>query len=116
MSDTGVDEPCLYSTYNIIKQFFRCPKYTNTSPTCVMTTDPNDPCCQAPKCTYDANLGRVPQPLPTFGKSSLSYSVVSPLTGMSLQTGHGRTLIPLLNTAFTPAPPTVDPGKLSAGG
>lgn len=82
-----------------------------------MTTDPNDPCCQAPKCTYDANLGRVPQPLPTFGKSSLSYSVVSPQTGMSPLTGHGVSSIPLEQvTAFTPAPPTVDPGKLSAGG
>ena len=86
------------------------------SPTCVMSTDTNDPCCSAPKCTFDANLGRVPQPLPAFGQSALSYSVVSPNTGASQHNGYGKTVIPLFNTAFTPAPPTVDPGKMSAGG
>ena len=83
------------------------------SPTCVMSTDPNDPCCAAPKCTYDANLGKVPQPLPTFGQSTLSTSIVAPPTKPP---NSGGTIIPLFNTAFTPAPPTVDPGKMAAGG
>ncbi|XP_076111939.1 uncharacterized protein LOC143080127 isoform X2 [Mytilus galloprovincialis] len=94
----------------------RCPKYTNMSPTCVMSTDLNDPCCTAPKCTFDANLGKVPQPLPTFGKSTLTYAVVSPQTGATQNQGFTNAHIILKNTVNTPQPPTVDPGKLSAGG
>ncbi|XP_076111945.1 uncharacterized protein LOC143080130 isoform X2 [Mytilus galloprovincialis] len=107
---------CVDATKGQMSCRARCPKYTNMSPTCVMSTDTNDPCCSAPKCTFDANLGRVPQPLPAFGQSALSYSVVSPNTGASQHNGYGKTIIPLFNTAFTPAPPTVDPGKMSAGG
>lgn len=85
------------------------------TPTCVLSTDPNDPCCRAPKCTYDANLGKVPQPVPTFGQAALTYSVVSPKTGLEHH-NYGQTYIPLIGTGFTPAPPTVNPGKIAAGG
>ncbi|CAG2185497.1 COL6A [Mytilus edulis] len=107
---------CENAKYGYYRCVNTCPKYTNMSPTCVMSTDLNDPCCTAPKCTFDANLGKVPQPLPTFGKSTLTYAVVSPQTGATQNQGFTNAHIKLINTVPTPQPPTVDPGKLSAGG
>ena len=60
------------SDFNL--DFDRCVRYDNLpQPYCFLENDPDNPCCQRPKCVfpvnYITNVGEITTPLPKTGNS-----------------------------------------------
>ena len=86
----------------------RCPNYPNLPPSCIMITDPQDSCCQIPKCDV------IPTPAPN------PYSTQTPTPGQQ-NPGVSPGVNPTLAPGMTPTPgpnpypspiPTAVPGQI----
>ncbi|XP_060063144.1 kielin/chordin-like protein [Ylistrum balloti] len=89
---------CDNAVTNYYSCFDRCPSFSNLDPSCIMKTNPNDPCCQIPECLNSPTLapnmqptlmpGATPNPnpypVPTLppGKITGSGPQVNPNTGL----------------------------------
>ncbi|OWF53570.1 Cartilage matrix protein [Mizuhopecten yessoensis] len=98
---------CTDSTKGVYSCRPKCPMYKNLPSSCPMQTDPNDPCCQAPKCRYDPITGSTFIPIPAFQPAVQYHGLVRPPTVGELYNQMEYTgSVLIFGTNLTPAPPT----------
>lgn len=89
----------------------RCPTYGSIPASCHLETDPNEPCCKAPVCSYDPFTGQTFVPIPQFQPAVTgSGQVRPPSTGELLNHQISGGSVTLYPTGFTPQPPTAATG------
>lgn len=76
-----------------------------------METDPNEPCCKAPVCSYDPFTGQTFVPIPQFqpavtGNGQVKPPSIGDLMKHSIDAGS----VTLYPTGLTPLPPTAATG------
>ncbi|KAK3591361.1 hypothetical protein CHS0354_040323 [Potamilus streckersoni] len=106
--DDGCNQRCRCddASMNYYNCFDRCPTFNNINAGCFMVTDPNDPCCQVPQCTYVPTPQPTPQPTPSRPHSPLppGVSTIAP-----------PSQVPTVAPSATPPPmpvPTAVPGVI----
>ena len=85
---------------------FRCPTFPNLPSECHLEVDPNDQCCQKPKCTFSGT----PQPVvPVFPPSTSGQSVVEPPKPGDLYQGTQTVISIFTGSGSVGNIPTADP-------
>lgn len=70
----------------------RCPKYDNLPAECKLASDPNDPCCLAPKCNI-TDPNKIPTAAPGVISGIFNIPTPAPIPG-------GPTLAPKLYSKY----------------
>lgn len=75
-----------------MNSIYRCPKYDNLPAECKLASDPNDPCCLAPKCNI-TDPNKIPTAAPGVISGIFNIPTPAPIPG-------GPTLAPKLYSKY----------------
>lgn len=75
-----------------MNSIYRCPKYDNLPAECKLVSDPNDPCCLAPKCNI-TDPNKIPTAAPGVISGIFNIPTPAPIPG-------GPTLAPKLYSKY----------------